>query len=91
MLANAKSMVQVRPTGLVEGETTGAILSRMEYRMDREDLSGVLKESSALKGSAKEVMQTWLDQANSRVGGDTVLRALEDKIRNSLAGSNSKS
>ena len=90
MLANAKSMVQVRPTGLVEGDTTGAVLSRMEYKLDREDLSGALKESGALKGSAKDVMQSWLAKARSRVDGDMVLRALEDKIRNSLAGSNTK-
>ncbi len=90
LMANAKSMVQVRPTGLVEGETTGAVLSRMEYKLDRDDLSGALKESGALKGSAKDVMQPWIAKARSRVDGDMVLRALEDKIRNSLAGSKPK-
>lgn len=86
ILANAKSMVQVRPTGLVEGTNTGAVLSRMEYKLARNDLAGSLQESEALRGPAKDVMQPWLDQANSRLGGDTVLRALEDKIRNALAG-----
>ncbi len=90
LMANAKSMVQVRPTGLVEGETTGAVLSRMEYKLDRDDLSGALKESGALQGSAKDVMQSWVAKARSRVNGDMVLRALEDKIRNSLAGSKPK-
>ncbi len=90
ILANAKSMVQVRPTGLVEGDTTGAVLSRMEYKLDRDDLGGALKEGSALQGSAKDVMQSWLAKARSRAEGDAVLRALEDKIRNSLAGGKPK-
>ena len=90
IVANAKSMVQVRPTGLVEGETTGAVLARMEYKLDRDDLDGALKESRALSGTARDAMRSWLAQATSRADGDKVLRALEDKIRNSLAGSSSK-
>lgn len=90
IMANAKSMVQVRPTGLIKGDTTGAILSRMEYKLDRNDLAGGLKEGEDLRGQAKDIMQAWLDRAGSRLGGDTVLRTLEDKIRNALAGSVSK-
>jgi hypothetical protein len=86
IMANAKSMIQVRPTGLVEGDTVGAILSRMEYKLDRDDLAGALKESQALRGQAKDVMQPWLAQTQARLDGDTVLRSIEDKIRNSLAG-----
>ncbi|MCF6198208.1 MAG: hypothetical protein L3J67_02210 [Hyphomicrobiaceae bacterium] len=86
MMANAKSLVQVRPTGLVKGEGTGAILSRIEYRLGRNDLGGVLEESKALQGPAKKVMQPWLKQAGSRFAGSRVLRALEDKIRNALGG-----
>ncbi len=86
ILANAKSMVQVRPTGLVKGDDTGAVLARMEYKLTRNDLAGALAESKALTGRAKEVMHPWLEQAGARLGGDTVLRTLEDKIRNALAG-----
>ena len=86
MFANAKSMVQVRPTGPVKGETTGAVLSRMEYKLGRNDLGGALQESKALQGSAQKAMQPWLKQAASRHGGDSALRALEDKIRNALGG-----
>ena len=86
MLANAKSLVQVRPTGLVEGDTTGAILSRMEYKLDRRDLGGVLEEAKSLQGSAAQVMQPWLKQASARYAGSSTLRALEDRIRNALAG-----
>ena len=86
LMANARAVVQVRPTGLVEGDGAGAVLSRMEYRLQQNDLAGCLKESKALKGEALNIMQPWLKKAKSRLGGDIILRALEDKIRTSLAG-----
>ena len=59
----------------------------MDYKLARDDLSGMITESQALQGKAREALQPWLDRASSRLGGDTILRSLEDKIRNALAGS----
>lgn len=86
LVANARTLVQVRPSGLVEGDTTSAILARMEYRFDRGDLAGCLQESESLRGEARRVMQAWLERAGSRLEGDNLLTALEDRIRTSLAG-----
>ena len=86
LFAGAKSMIQVRPTGLVKGDTTGAVLARMEYRLNRGDLAGVLKESGSLDEKAAQIMKPWLDKARAKLAGDTILRTIEDKIRNALAG-----
>ncbi len=86
LVSSAKNMVQIRPTGDVKGESTGAIISRMEYKLSHDDLAGLLRESGSLKGKAARVMTPWLDKARARMMSDNVLRALEDKIRNALGG-----
>ena len=86
LVNSAKNMVQIRPTGFVKGDSTGAVIARMEYRLNRGDLTGTLKESKALSGKAAKTMAPWLRQAQARADGDRVLRTLEDKIRNALAG-----
>ena len=86
LVSSAKNMVQVRPTGFVKGNTTGAIIARMEYRLAHNDLAGALKESEALSGKAAKAMAPWLEQARARAKGLAVLRGLEDRIRNALAG-----
>jgi hypothetical protein len=86
LMANAKSLVQVRPSGLVEGDTSAAVLARLEYRFDHSDLAGALEEGGHLKGEALKVMQPWLDRAKARLDADSLLITLEDRIRNSLAG-----
>jgi len=86
LVSSAKNMVQIRPTGDVKGDSTGAIISRMEYKLDHDDLAGLLHESGSLKGKAARVMAPWLDKVRARMNSDNVLRALEDKIRNALGG-----
>ena len=51
-LANAKSLVTIRRTGEISGETTEAIVARMEERLKVHDLGGAVTEAEMLSGPA---------------------------------------
>ena len=54
-----------------------AVLSRMEDRLRKDDLAGVLAESEALPSEAAAAMQGWLDAAKLRLGAEAGLAALD--------------
>jgi len=53
LMASARSLVQVRPVGEVEGEEPGAIAARMEVALSRGNLDGALAEWEKLPEAAK--------------------------------------
>jgi len=58
------------------GMTPDAVLSRMEDRLRRDDLQGVLDESAALPSEAASAMSAWLASAKLRLGAEEGLAAL---------------
>jgi len=66
-MASARSLVQVRPAGPVEGDSTGAILSRIEANLANSDLAGARTEWSALDEAAKSASQDWADALDERI------------------------
>lgn len=86
LLANARSVVRVRRTGDVPGDSTEAIVARMEMRVKEGNLSAALKEGRALKGMAHEAADSWLAQVSARLSVDEALKKLETELIAALGG-----
>lgn len=80
----AKSVVRIRPTGDLSGDTSAAILARAESRVRARDIGAAAKEAETLKGQAAVILQPWLAEAKARAAGDTALDQIEAKLLASL-------
>lgn len=84
-VANARSLVTIRRTGKIPGDTTEAVIARMEERLKAGDFPAALMESRALKGAAAEAAAPWIAQADARVRTDELLRTLSARVAERLA------
>lgn len=84
-VSNARSLVTVRRTGEISGDTTEAVVARMEERLKVHDLAGAVTEAEALQGQAGEVAKPWLADANARLQADRLVRDLSARIASRLA------
>lgn len=87
-MSKAQSVVRVRRIGPVEGNSSEAILARMEARMKAADLAGALREAKSLKGPALEPLTPWLDAARARLAIASGLNQLEKRLLASLKPAN---
>lgn len=87
LIASARSVVRVRKTGDVEGETTEAIIARAEDRLKRNDLSAAVSQLGALKGKAADAFASWLDRARDRLSVDAALAKIESGLKTSVSSS----
>ncbi len=88
LLAKAKSAMKMRPTGYVKGDTTDAVLARIEYKLKKKgDLAGALQEATALQAKPAEAAKGWIQTAQDRLAGDKLLQQLEEKLMGGLRGS----
>ncbi len=69
--AQLMSVVAGRPKSELEGETTEAVLSRVEARLRDGALGDALAEAETLNDVAKEGLGAWLGQLTTRVAADT--------------------
>lgn len=76
-----QKQVAVRSLEPVEGSTTDAILSRMEFALYQGDLGLVLNEAADLSFQPKAVLEIWLEQVAARVNA---LLALEQVARSGI-------
>jgi hypothetical protein len=88
--SEARSIVHIRRTGLVEGDSTDAILARMEVRVKAGDIAAAVKEGKALKGEAAVIMRPWMAQAEARAGADAALDRFEAKLLVALKSEGAK-
>lgn len=65
--ARLESIFTGRPKNAQEGDSTGAILSRVEANLSKVDLAGALAEADALSEAAKAGLGSWLEDLRSRV------------------------
>ncbi|MEN6541523.1 hypothetical protein [Parvibaculum sp.] len=79
-VANARSLVTVRRTGELTGDSTEAVIARMEERLKLDDLAGAADEAVKLKGPAMEAMKPWLDRAQARIATDRLVRDLSAHV-----------
>lgn len=84
--SGAQSIVRVRKTGEVAGDTTEAIVARMEQRLRASDLEGVAKEAANLPEAPKAAMAAWLGEAEARLTVDRSLAAIEDGLKSLIGG-----
>lgn len=85
LLQSAKSVVQIRRTGDIQGDTAEALLARTEQYLKTGDLVAAAKEVKALKPEARVGAQGWIDQLDARVAVDRAVKAIEDKLKTSIA------
>lgn len=84
--SGAQSIVRVRKTGEVAGDTTEAVVARMEQRLAASDLEGVSKEAAALAETPKAAMAPWLAEVDARLAVDRSLAGIEDGLKQLIAG-----
>lgn len=71
--ARLRSVVAGRPKDAVEGDTTSAILSRVEASVLTGDLAGALEETQALSEAAAGAMSDWIAALDARVAADNAI------------------
>lgn len=84
-LSNAKSLVTIRRTGEISGETTEAIVARMEERLKVHDLGGAVAQAETLAGPAAEAAAPWIADAKARLETDRLVRELSARLAGELA------
>ncbi len=80
----ARSLITIRRTGPIEGESTEAVLSRVEAALAAADLQGAVT-AAELKGTATEAAKPWLDQAQARLATDAAVQKLNALAAKQLA------
>ncbi len=81
LVAGARSVVHVRKTGMVEGQTAEAVVARMEGKLADGDLEATLKEAETLGGSAREAAASWLDKLSARLAVDRAMVTVDEGLR----------
>jgi hypothetical protein len=84
--SKVKSFVRIRRKGNVEGDTTRAILARVEQRLKTGDLQHAASEAEALKGPAAEALAPWLSETKAKIAANAALERAETKILTALGG-----
>lgn len=83
LMSSAMSVVKIRRTGDVEGETAQAIVSRMENALQGENLPAAASEWESLPQEAKAASQDFKQALDARIAidallGDTLTRAVSE-------------
>lgn len=85
LLSSARSVIRVRRTGEVEGDSSEAVVARMEVALKAGNLARVLAEAEKLEGSPREAAAAWLSQIKARLAVEQAIAAIEDGLKKSLA------
>jgi hypothetical protein len=84
--SKAKSFVRVRRKGDVPGDTTRAILARVEHRLNAGDLAACIQEAVQLKGAAASAFSPWLEKLKAKRAADETLARVEATLLTALGG-----
>jgi hypothetical protein len=79
-LARLQGAVTVRPTGEVAGESTPAVVARIEAALARGELEAALREAETLPPRAAAVAAEWLERARARQAALAAVDALETAV-----------
>lgn len=89
LMASARSLVQVRTVGDVEGEGADQIAARIEARLKESDLAAALAEWESLPDAAKNASARFADQLRARQSVDVMVsKALSGAMAASAPASN---
>lgn len=64
--ASATKMMNIRPVGDMPGDDPATVISRIDLKMVRQDIAGVVAELDKLPAPAKELAQPWRKKALAR-------------------------
>ncbi len=84
-LSGAQSIIRVRRTGNVSGDSTEAVVARVEGRLKDGDLVAALAEAQGLSGKAKDAAAPWLEKLQARVAVDQAMADVESVLKRSLS------
>ncbi|MEL7240200.1 MAG: mitofilin family membrane protein [Planctomycetota bacterium] len=87
LVANARSIVRVRRTGDVAGDSTEAIVARAEDRLGKGDLTSAVAELGKLEGRAAKTVAPWIAAAEDRLAVDRALSALQAGVKSAVTKS----
>lgn len=80
----ARSTFRYRRTGDVKGDTSEAVLARMEHKFKQGHLEEVVSEASQLQPKAQQVIAPWLAKLKARLLVEQAMHKLEDQLLTSL-------
>ncbi len=83
---SARSVVNVRPLGEIEGDGPAAIIARIENRLKAGDLPGAIEQTDALSGEAAVQLLPWVQQARTRIEADKEMEAIESQVLSAIEG-----
>ena len=66
--ASAAKMMNIRPARDEPGDDPANVISRIEFKIVRQDIAGVVAELDKLPGPAKDLAQSWRTKALARQG-----------------------
>ncbi len=81
LASSARSLVKVRPTGDVEGESAAAIAARMESAVQRGDYAKALEEYETLPEASKQAGAAFAARIKARMEAD---RLVDDVLSSAL-------
>ncbi|WP_274423432.1 COG4223 family protein [Chelativorans sp. YIM 93263] len=73
LMAGARSAVQVRPVGQVDGDSAEAVAARMEAAVQDENYAQALKEYEALPPEAQEIAADLAEKLRARQAADQIV------------------
>ncbi len=88
-VARLSELVTVRPVGDVPGTSTGAVVARIEARLEAGDLNAAIGEAGGLSGAPAGVVSDWLADARARLAADRALAQLNVRSIGALGTSSS--
>jgi len=86
IVESARSVVNVRPVGEIEGDSPAAIMARVENRLKAGDLPGVVEQSDQLSGEAAVQLLPWIERVKTRIAATEELDALEARTLAAIKG-----
>lgn len=85
LFGNARGVVTVRPTTVIEGDSAAAIVSRMQAAIDAGDFSAALVERESLPEAGLEASADWADRVELRLTLDAAITELAIAIPQQIA------
>jgi len=85
LAGNAASLVTIRRTGALEGDSTEALLARGELALRQGDLNAALATLDRLDGPAADAMAAWMQTARARAAVDDLIRDMRQTLLADLA------
>ena len=81
LIASARSLVTVRPTGPVAGNDPAAIVSRMQAAVEAGDFAKALQERDSLPAAGKDASAAWAAAAKDRATIDALIARIAASMK----------